>query len=166
MYMCRRLSVVESVLLSLLFNPELEVPDIARLKQLKERERAARANPFTAATFDIEKLKEKERKKAEKIEPNWKPTLATFSGPHKSSAVSMSILGGQPEQRAAPADAATDGAGPAVQAPADAAPAMPVTSPPAAAVEPSPSARGCTLVSRNRRTKEGSGTAHSPRTRE
>ena len=42
---------VESVLLSLLSNPELEVADIARLKQLNERERAARANPFTATTF-------------------------------------------------------------------------------------------------------------------
>ena len=54
----------ESVILPLLFNPELDVPDIARLKQLKERGRAARANPFTAATFDVEKLKEMERKKA------------------------------------------------------------------------------------------------------
>ena len=117
------------MLLSLLFNPELEVPDIARLKQFKERERAAHVDPFTAATFDIEKLKEKESKKAEKLVPNWKPTLATFPGSHKSSAVSMSILGGQPEQRAAPADEATDGAGPAVEAPADAAPAIPVTCP-------------------------------------
>jgi hypothetical protein len=53
---------VESVIMSLLFNPELDVPDIARPTQLKERERAARANPFTAATFDQEKLKEKERR--------------------------------------------------------------------------------------------------------
>ena len=88
---------VESVILSLLFNPELEVPDIAKLKQFKERERAARANPFTAGTFDVEKLKEKERKKAENIEPDWRPTLATvtFSGTHESSAVSIAILGGQ-----------------------------------------------------------------------
>ena len=49
----------------MLFNPALEVPDNARLKQLKERERAAHANPFNAARFDIEKKKEKERKKAE-----------------------------------------------------------------------------------------------------
>ena len=56
---------VESVVLSMLFNPALEVPDNARLKQLKERERAAHANPFNAARFDIEKKKEKERKKAE-----------------------------------------------------------------------------------------------------
>ena len=40
--------------MSLLFNPDLGVPDIARLTQLKESERAARANPFTAATFDEE----------------------------------------------------------------------------------------------------------------
>ena len=80
---------VESVILSLLFNPELEVPDIASLRQLKDRERAARANPFTAAKFDAEKLKEKERKKAEKLEPNWQPTLATFSAAHASSAAGV-----------------------------------------------------------------------------
>ena len=60
---------VESVVLSLLFNPALEVPDIARLKQLKERERVAHANPFNAAMFDIEKKEKQERKKAEKLEP-------------------------------------------------------------------------------------------------
>jgi hypothetical protein len=47
---------VESVILSLLFNPDLGVLDIVRLTQLKERERAARANLFTAATFDEEQL--------------------------------------------------------------------------------------------------------------
>ena len=82
---------VESVILSLLFNPELEVPDLASLRQLKDRERAARANPFTAAKFDAEKLKEKERKKAEKLEPNWQPTLATFSAAHASSAVAKAL---------------------------------------------------------------------------
>ena len=71
-----------------------EVPDIASLKQLKDRERAARANPFTAAKFDAEKLKEKERKKAEKLEPNWQPTLATFSAPHASSAVAKTLHNG------------------------------------------------------------------------
>ena len=90
---------VESVILSLLFNPELEVPDIASLKQLKDRERAARANPFTAATFDAEKLKEKERKKAEKLEPNWQPTLATFSAAHASSAVAKAL---QPQPEGCP----------------------------------------------------------------
>ncbi len=56
--------VSESAIISLLFNPEMEVPDIARLKQLKDRKRAARANPFGAATFDEEKMMEKERKKS------------------------------------------------------------------------------------------------------
>jgi hypothetical protein len=73
------------VILSLLFNSDLEVPDIALLKQLKDRKRVARANQFTAVTFDEEKLKEKERKKAEKVTQtrNWKPTLATYSATHK-----------------------------------------------------------------------------------
>ncbi len=57
--------------------------------------RAAHANPFTVATFDEEKLKEKERRKAVKVAPNWKPTLATYSAPHQSSAVSM-VFGEKP----------------------------------------------------------------------
>ncbi len=88
--------------MSLLVNPDLVVPDIARLKQLKERERAARANPFTAANFDEEKLKDKERKKTEKVAPNWKPTLATHSAPHQSSSVSM-VFGENPVPPAPPA---------------------------------------------------------------
>ncbi len=80
--------------------------DITLLKQLKERERVARANPFTAATFDEEKLKEKERKKAEKLAPNWKPTLATKSASHKSSAASMVFEGKTAISRAAAAVAA------------------------------------------------------------
>jgi hypothetical protein len=42
-YMC-----IESAVLSLLYNTELEVPDIARLKQIKERERTELANLFNA----------------------------------------------------------------------------------------------------------------------
>ena len=105
--------------MSLLFNPELGVADIARLTQLKERERAARANPFTAATFDEEKLKEKERRKADKVAPNWKPTLAIYSETHRSSAVSM-VVGQKPVPPAPPAAPATAEAVPAVP-PSDAA---------------------------------------------
>ena len=57
-------------------------------------------DPFTAATFDAEKLKEKERKKAEKLEPNWQPTIATFSGAHASSAVAKAMHGGKVVRRA------------------------------------------------------------------
>ena len=105
----------------MLFNPALEVPDNARLQQLKERERALHANPFNAATFNMEKKKEKERKKAEKLEPNWKPAMATFKATHQSSAAAMALLGGKPKAAAtadatqtdaAPAEAASTGAVP------------------------------------------------------
>ncbi len=59
---------IESAVLSLLYNSELEVPDIARLKQIKERERTELANPFNA-----KKLKEKASKAVEKaaeVEPS------------------------------------------------------------------------------------------------
>ena len=39
---------LESAVLSCMFNPELEIPDIARLKQLKDRQKKALANPFNA----------------------------------------------------------------------------------------------------------------------
>ena len=130
---------VESVILSLRFNPVLEVPDIARLKQIKERERAAHANPFNAATFDIEKKKERDRKKAEKLEPNWKPAMASFSATHQFSAAAMALQGGRPKA-AGTADAPEAGA-----APADAAQPAVLTEPesvpvieaqPTSAVEP------------------------------
>ncbi len=78
---------VDSVVMPLLLDSDLGFPDIARLTQLKERKHAPRANQFTAATFDEEKLKEKDSKKAEKVAPNREPTLATYSEPHQCSAV-------------------------------------------------------------------------------
>jgi hypothetical protein len=48
---------VESTALSLLYNLELEVPDISRMQQIKEREKAELANPF-----NTKRLKEKGRK--------------------------------------------------------------------------------------------------------
>ena len=129
---------VESVLLSLLFNPVLQVPDIARLKQLKERERATRANPFTAATFDIEKKKEKERKKAEKIEPNWKPTMATFSAPHELSTAAMALQGGKVVRRAAPPAAATADAAPPAEQHVPVSESVPVNEAPQEAQVPKP----------------------------
>ena len=132
---------VKSVVLSLLFNPALEVPDIARLKQLKERERAAHANPFNAATFDIEKKTQQERKKAEKLEPNCKPAMATFSATHQFSAAAMALQGSRPNA------AATAEATQAEAAPADTAqPAVPTepvsTSVPAIEVTPETAAPG------------------------
>ena len=105
---------VESVVLSLLFNPALEVLDIALLKQLKERGHAAHANSFNAAMFDVEKKKEKKRKKAEKLEPNWKPTMATFSATHQFSAAAMALPKAAATADATPPDAPADAAPPDV----------------------------------------------------
>ncbi len=103
------------------------MPDIARLKQLKDHKRAARADPFTAATFDQEKMKEEERKKAVKVASNWKPTLATYSTPHKLSATSM-VFGQSSVPRAAPA----------APAPAEKVPDAPPCDDSAQAVPPTP----------------------------
>ena len=64
---------VESTALSLLYNSELEVPDIAQLQQIKEREKALLANPFN--TKSIKDKKQKEDKAKEKAAPKWKPHM-------------------------------------------------------------------------------------------
>ncbi len=55
---------IKSAVLSLLYNTELEVPDIARLKHIKECERTELANPFNA-----KKLTEKASKAVKKAVP-------------------------------------------------------------------------------------------------
>ncbi len=62
---------MESTAISLLYNLELEVSDIARLQQIKEREKAELANPFN--TKRIKDKKRKEDKAKEKAAPKWKP---------------------------------------------------------------------------------------------
>jgi hypothetical protein len=59
-------------------------------------------------------LKEKERGKAEKVAPNWKPTLSTYSATHLSSAVSI-VVGEKPVPPAPPAAPATAEKVPAAQ---------------------------------------------------
>jgi hypothetical protein len=81
---------IESAVLSLLYNTYSEVPDIARLKQIKERERAELANPFNA-----KKLKEKASKAVEKVAPKWNPHIPAFSSAHASSAASLALQKGK-----------------------------------------------------------------------
>ena len=59
---------VEGTALSLLYNIELQVPDIARLK---EREKAELKNPFSSKRLPEQKRKEDKGK--EKAEPKWMP---------------------------------------------------------------------------------------------
>ncbi len=94
------------------------------------------ANPFTAATFVVEKMKEYRHKKADKIEPNGRQTLALHTAPHKPSAAAMVFEGGNSVQRAGLAAAAPADKAPADEAPADTVPAISVsvqTPPPVAA---------------------------------
>jgi len=65
---------VETVVLSMLFNKDLKVPDSKSKTQLKNREKAKAANPFT-----LKAIVAKEKKAAEKIEPRWAPVIETFS---------------------------------------------------------------------------------------
>ncbi len=61
---------------------------------------------LTAATLNIKKKKEKERAKEEKFVPHWKPTLATLSATHGSSAASVALQRGKLVWSVATAEAA------------------------------------------------------------
>ena len=65
---------VETVVLSMLFNKDLKVPDSRSATQLKNREKAKAANPFTLRATIA-----KEKKAAEKVEQRWAPVIETFS---------------------------------------------------------------------------------------
>ena len=84
---------VESTALSLLYNLELEVPDIARLQQIKEREKAELANPFN--TKRIKDEKRKEEKEKEKAAPKWKPHMPVYASCAPGSAADMASQRGK-----------------------------------------------------------------------
>jgi hypothetical protein len=63
---------IETVVLSMLFNKDLKVPDSKSATQIKNREKAKAANPFT-----LRAIVAKEKKAAEKIEPRWAPVIET-----------------------------------------------------------------------------------------
>jgi hypothetical protein len=89
---------VESTALSLLYNVELEVPDIARLQQIKEQEKALLANPFN--TKRIKDKKRKEDKKKEKAAPKWKPHIPVYASCTHGSAADMASQRGKITARA------------------------------------------------------------------
>ena len=78
---------VESTALSLLYNRELEVPDIERLKQIKDREKALLANPFN--TKSIKEKKRQQDKAQEKAAPKWNPHMPVFASCAPGSAADM-----------------------------------------------------------------------------
>jgi hypothetical protein len=97
---------VESTALSLLYNRELEVPDIARLQQIKEREKALLANPFT--TKRIKDKKKMEDKAKEKAAPKWKPHMPVYVSCAPGSAVDMATQRGKLTSRTAESAPAQD----------------------------------------------------------
>ncbi len=87
---------VESTALSLLYNLDFEVPDIARLQQIKEREKAELANPFNSKRLKEKKRKEdKEKEKKEKAAPTWKPHMPVFASCAPGSAADMATQKGK-----------------------------------------------------------------------
>ncbi len=84
---------MESTALSLLYNLELEVPDIARLQQIKEREKAELANPLN--TKRIKDKKWKEDKEKEKAAPKWKQHMPVYASCAPGSAADMASQRGK-----------------------------------------------------------------------
>ena len=78
---------VDALVLTMLFNPNLYVPDNLREKQLKDREKAVLANPFT--TKRIKETKTKEQQAAEAA--SWKPKICSMTAPQAGSAVAMAM---------------------------------------------------------------------------
>ena len=97
---------VESTVLSLLYNLELEVPDIERLKQIKEREKLVRANPFNAKS--IREKKRKEDKAKEKAAPKWNPHMPVYASCAAGSAADMANQRGKLKSVKLPPPSAVD----------------------------------------------------------
>ncbi len=87
---------VDSVVISMLFDSKLTVPDALSARQLKQRKRAVAANPFTTA---------EQRKKARAIGTKevqvWEPIEVSTKAPGAGSAASMCTASGR--KLAAPA---------------------------------------------------------------
>jgi hypothetical protein len=96
----------EGTVLSLLYNSELQVSDVARLKQLKEHQKAELSNPFNAKKL---KEKKKESKKDEKELQKWHPEIPVFVLAHVSSAASLALQKDKIRRLPPPPADATDG---------------------------------------------------------
>ena len=72
---------VEAIVLTMLFNPNLNVPDNLREKQLKDCQRVKLVNPFTTR-----RVKEKTTKEQQAVEAaNWKPKFFVLSRPRRQA---------------------------------------------------------------------------------
>ena len=94
---------VDALVLTMLFNPNLNVPDNLREKQLKDREKVKLANPFTTKRMKEKKTKEQQAAEA----ASWKPKICSMTAPQAGSAVAMALAkAGAKRAAAAPVPAA------------------------------------------------------------
>jgi hypothetical protein len=94
---------VDALVLTMLFNPNLNVPDNLREKQLKDREKVKLANPFTTKRMKEKKTKEQQAAEA----ASWKPKICSMTAPQAGSAVAMALArAGAKRAAAAPLPAA------------------------------------------------------------
>ena len=84
----RTLVCDDTIAVNMLFDPELKVPDEERAGQIKAREKAKLANPFTAGSEKERKRREKE-KKVEPEKPVWKPSIERVDADVQDSVASM-----------------------------------------------------------------------------
>ena len=81
----QKYTCVEAIVLSLLFNPNLNVPDTERAKQFKERVKVA--CPLNTKLF--KDLKAQQAANDDTEAPNWRPEVCTFKDAHEGNAVAM-----------------------------------------------------------------------------
>ena len=68
----RCMACVDSLAVSMLFDPELTVPDEERAGQVKAREKAKALNPFN---IEKERKKRESKEKGERAKPAWNPAI-------------------------------------------------------------------------------------------
>ena len=77
------------IFLSMIFNPNLSVPDTDRAKQLKGRKVEKSANPFN--TKRVKELKAAQAAEEAQAAPNWKPEVCVFESARAGSAVALAM---------------------------------------------------------------------------
>ena len=85
----QKYTCVEVIVLSMIYNPNLCVPDTERAKQLKGRKVDKPANPFN--TKRVKELKAAQAEEEALAAPNWKPELCVFESARAGSAVALAM---------------------------------------------------------------------------
>jgi hypothetical protein len=85
----QKYTCVEAIVLSMLYNPNLCVPDTDRAKQLKGRKVQKSANPFN--TKRVKELQAAQAAEEAQAAPNWKPEVCVFESARAGSAVALAM---------------------------------------------------------------------------